>query len=262
MNKYNIMIDSFKNFERLRYRLNYDLNEIRKSIDQNYNAKYEEILVQIPSAIISAMAAGVITESSLNIAKENIIISLAKIIPNQVMCDILGWGLLLLLCFSLYIIFFFCMSCALKRVTAYKKKHNIVEQDKLNYQKEFDNIACDSIFVAFEYQKEYEKVNSKKNNLKTFYYFEMLHYLEKACFTTYDLCLYKGKYVKINGNPEGVELYRIYNMIFLMEDLIKYLKSRNETLYIDREYIKQINGSITRLEKKVVDIRTLLGSPR
>lgn len=109
------MIDSFKNFERLRYRLNYDLNEIRKSIDQNYNAKYEEILVQIPSAIISAMAAGVITESSLNIAKENIIISLAKIIPNQVMCDILGWGLLLLLCFSLYIIFFFLHVLCIKK---------------------------------------------------------------------------------------------------------------------------------------------------
>lgn len=70
--------------------------------------------------------------------------------------------------------------------------------------------------------------------------------------------MYKSKYVKINGNPEGVELYRIYNIIFLMEDLVRYLKNRNETLCIDKECIKQIDETITCLENKIVHIRKLL----
>lgn len=245
------MIDSFKNIERLRYRINSDLNEIKHSLDNKTEAEYEGILIQIPSAIMSAMVAGLITNSEMKCVKELFVQLLEKVLPFQIINQILGYIFLYLICVIIYFLFFTIVKNILKLYAKKAKGHRIVNQTKINFQKEFDNIACDSIFVAYEYKNEYESEKIKSVNLKTFYFLEILHYVEKACFTTRDLCMYKDEYMKIHGRLDGVDVYRVYNMVAMMQELLEYIESEYKKININKKYKYQIQFSISLISKTI-----------
>lgn len=248
------MIDSYKNIERLRYRLNVDLNGIKESIDKNSSVWYEEMLIQISSAIISALAAGAITTSEFSGVKSVFVCLLKKVSNINVLNFILGWFLTILVFLSIYVLIFISFEFFIKKFKRYKKNNAVNKQSRIDYQKEFDNIACDSIFVAIEYKTEYKESldnPSISDSLRTFYFYEIIHYLEKACITTRNLCMYKDEYIKTSKKANGVEIYRIHNMIELIKELLDFADSQRDSIVSDED-----NNLI--VTKKVNNIRKIL----
>lgn len=151
-----------------------------------------------------------------------------------------------------------------------KKSFAIDEQTPINYRKEFDNITCDSIYVAFEYRKEYENLlkrtedlNEKGeltddlktiDNLKTFCFYEIMHYLESACTITRNLCLYSKTYINTdNRKVDGVELYRIHNMISLIEDTLKFMQEQSGTITIDSKDKDRLDENLEKIESILIN---------
>lgn len=237
------MIDSYKNIERLRYRINLDLNEIKESIDRNSSTWYEEMKVQISSAVLSALMAGAITNSEFSNIKCCFTNILSKVFECSIIISILGWSFSILFFLILFGAIYVVFDFVAKKIIEEIKINVIHKQAKVDYQKEFDNIACDSIFVAIEYQKEYLNNLDESDNLKVFYFYEIMHYLETACIITRNLCLYKDEYIRLNANKAtGIEIYRIHNMVNLINDLLDFANSQKGTISIpqtDRSMITQ-----------------------
>lgn len=245
------MIDSYKNIERLRYRLNLDLSEIKGSIDKNTSMWYEEMLVQISSAIISAMAAGVITSNGFSGLNDWFGVLFKKIFSNGTFSSIIAWVLCIIIFICVYILIFLLIELAIKKIKYNKKNKDVNRQIYKDYQKEFDNIACDSIFVAFEYKKEYNNPEEKSNNIRLFFFYEVLHYLQTACFTTRDLCKFKDRYIKVGNDLEGVDIYRIYNMIDLMNEILAFLEVEKERIAIDEESKGKVEDEIKSIKNVI-----------
>ena len=141
------MIDSYKNVERLRYRLNNDLSEIKYAIDKNTNTWLEEMVVQVSSAVISAMAAGVITDNSFS-NLQNALESWLNNHSISVFDSLLSW-LLTVLCFLLvYVLIFIAISKLIKKFQIVINNGEINKQVYKNYQKEFENIF-EEIIIFF-----------------------------------------------------------------------------------------------------------------
>lgn len=149
------MIDSYKNFERLRYRLSKDLGDIKESIDKNSSTWYEEMLTQMSSATISALIAGAITTSEFNSVKNYFVDFLKKHIKKETLIIVLGWTISIIVFLLIYVLIFLFFKFLLKLIKRHNRNKKIYEQAKEDFQKKFDNIACDSIYVAIEYRTAY-----------------------------------------------------------------------------------------------------------
>lgn len=227
------MIDSYKNIERLRYRINLELNGIKESIDRNSSTWFEEMKIQISSAVISALMAGAITTSEFSSVKGHIISLLSIVIKYNSINSILGWLFSVVFFIILFVLIYEIFDYLANNITKHLKRYKVNRQVKIDYQKEFDNIACDSIFVAIEYRKEYQNSQNTNDNLKTFYFYEIIHYLETACIITRNLCLYKDEYIKLNDKiATGVEIYRIHNMVNLIDELLRFANNQKDIINI------------------------------
>lgn len=255
------MIDSYKNIERLRYRINLDLNEIKESIDRNSSTWYEEMKVQISSAVLSALMAGAITSSEFSRVKDFIIDMLQKVFKCSIFISVLGWIFSILFFLLLFVAIYVVFDCIAKRIIKEIKNHVIHRQVEVDYQKEFDNIACDSIFVAFEYKKEYLSNLDKNADLKIFYFYEVIHYLETACIITRNLCMYKDEYIKLSDTAGGVEIYRIHNMMNLINELLGFADTQKEIINISQKDQRLVNQKIDDIKKIVEnDIKQYISS--
>lgn len=247
------MIESYKNFERLRYRLNSDLIEIGDAIDKNASSRFDELMNQFTSGIISAIAASIITETSFGSFKDWLKCTISIFINYNILVIILGW----VLSIGLYIVICVCLFLFINKVHFWGKrivdKKKPIKQKETNYQKQFDNIACDSILVAMEYihilntNREMSVVN------QIFYVTECAHYLEKASEVTAELCQYKDKYVKIN-RVEGIDVYRIHLMKNALNEVNHDLKLQIEKLSIadeDKSALENVTNSISMNAEKI-----------
>lgn len=231
------MIESYKNFERLRYRIHSDLVDIGDALDRNSSSRFDELMNQFTSAIISALAASVITETSFDSFKEWLEYGISILIkPNRVVTFI-AWLLSIVIYIGICVLLFYFINkmhfWGKKIVDAQKP----IKQKDINYQKQFDNIACDSMLVAMEYIHILSTDNEMSVASQAFYATECAHYLESAGEITADLCRYKEKYVKIN-RLEGIDVYRIHIM-------------KNALIEANNELINQIDKINLSEEDKV-----------
>ncbi len=247
------MIDSYKNVERLRYRLHLDLKEIKRSLNKDSTEWFEKMAAQIPSAIISAICASAITNTSFEIVFQ-VLVCFFQSFLNDILANIISWVVAIVSFLIIYILFFIIVRCFVAIFKRICNAHKIHEQERIDFQKEFDNIACDSVIVAFEYKNEYEQEDNI--DLKEFYYFEVLHYLETACNVTMDLCKNKS-YIRSSDAVGGVEQYRIYNIISLFNNLLLFLENEKEIYDVDvriAEKIDDIHKGVEKIEKLIDSI--------
>ena len=170
------MINSFKNFERLRYRLSNDMREI--ALDTKGNA--DDIKGQISNTIFATIFSAFITEIAFK--------------DNETGYN-LGIVFLLILIFcSIYIVSYIAYNFLYNIfVTAWnKRKVNKIDNSAdtmKQIQKDFDNIACDSILIAKDYIDAFSALSNDDSNksLKTFYFYEIMHYIDTACEKTKEL---------------------------------------------------------------------------
>lgn len=234
------MIDSFKNFERLRYRLSNDMREI--ALDTKGNA--DKIKGQISNTIFATIFSAFITEIAFN---ENETGYNLGMIALQI----------LIFCFiyiASYIIYNYLYNIL---VTAWnKRKVNKIDNSAntmKQIQKDFDNIACDSILVAKGYLDAFSALSNSDSNksLKTFYFYEIMHYLDTACEKTKELVQYKSECIRTIQTASGVDVFRVSNLLNIIKEIDTFLDINFNAICTDNPQLQAIQHQHKQLKKKI-----------
>lgn len=243
------MIDSFKNIERLRYRLS---NDMRKIASDN-NEKSSDIKDQISNTIFATVFSAFITEVVFR--------------EPEVVYDWRTIFKLILVFVGIYILSYIAYNFLYSHILAFwkeRKIHSVRTGMKvmIQIQKDFDNIACDSVLMARSYRNAFKDLpqDSASKTLRTFYYYEILHYIDVACDKTQDLINYKQYCIRTMDKAVGVDLFRVINIKNMIQELNAFLQQKfNEICYensqkeaIEYQYNetnKKINFIVKEIEK-------------
>jgi hypothetical protein len=215
------MIDSYKNVERLRYRIYKDLvslsKDIRRDNEEQSIVFRDECFCALASAI-AALSFSNATFDSLNDFIGCIFKGLFKKNAPEFLTSIITA--------SIGIVMVLGIAIPLNKFLVWKKikKRNRHPEgkDTTDYIKEFDNIACDSVIVALEYKELY--YGTKDGKERTLYYLETLHYLDSGTVILDKLCSDSANIRKPEDNELGVDIFRIHNMKDVMTELYDFLE--------------------------------------
>lgn len=234
------MVDSFKNFERLRYRLSNDMREI--SLDTKGNAN--EIKGQISNTIFATIFSAFITEIAFNnnSAEYNL-----GMISLQI----------LIFCFiyiASYIIYNYLYNILITEW--HKRKVNKIDNSEATIrqiQKDFDNIACDSILVAKGYLDAFNALPniSPNKSIKTFYFYEVMHYLNTACEKTRDLVQNKSECIRTINTASGVDIFRVSNLLNIIKEVDIFLDVNFKTICNGNPQLQAIQHQYEQIKKKI-----------
>lgn len=244
------MIDSYKNIERLRYRINKDLLALCADIKKNNEEQRIMFIDECFSVVASSIAGLFLTQTTFEPLKEFLqFIStflFEKSIPIFVISVISAVLCIIILLFvSLQIN---KILIAIKRWKSIKGPEGI---DTTDYIKEFDNIACDSVIVSMEYKDMF--FSTLDINEKTLYYLEAVHYLETASLITEKLCA-DVKNIKTSKNVWGVDVYRIHNMKAVMSEVWECLYDQITNLALDENDINAVKTNFSEIRDRVNSI--------
>lgn len=240
---------SFKNVERLRYRINVD----------NEQSKKEEILVdKVCNSVFSSLFSAIISALLCVFPKSQDETFFQYFINEYPVWTIV---FICLIYIGLFIFIRDIKSIAKKicfLFGLYAKKN---EKEKIDEAKEmikkYDNITCDSIFMAWEYMEvlKHDIGNEYKDeHLLKSYYFELLHYLKTAYDGTMelldtDLAIYQAD----KKADDKVEKYRLNNNTEMLEVMynyvVKLLTEKKYFTFSDQEK-ELINNDIMRINIK------------
>lgn len=247
------MINSFKNFERIRYRISNDINKLGIQNKDSNDSMEKELSSTVFASVFSAF----LTEVALNDKMETI---------NW--CDILSCLLIFVI---IYIVAFWVYKLITRKIKFFlgKRKHHKIDnsmENMIQIQKDFDNIACDSILVARDYRSAFENLKKleeegtaeKDNNLKAFYLFEVMHYMETACKKTKALVKHKDKCIRTLDEGEGADIFRVKNIINIMHEIDEFLNNNLRELegYADQQ--KAIDYQLGEIGNLIGDIEKIL----
>jgi len=234
------MIDSFKNFERLRYRLSNDMREI--ALDTKGNA--DEIKGQISNTIFATIFSAFITEIAFK--------------DNETGYNLGMIALQILIFCIIYIVSYIAYNFLYNVVvTAWnKRKVNKIDngaETMKQIQKDFDNIACDSILVAKSYLDAFSALSNDASNksLKTFYFYEIMHYLDTACEKTKELVQYKSECIRTTQTASGVDIFRVSNLLNIIKEIDTFLDNQFNTICNGNPQLSAIQHQHKQIKKKI-----------
>lgn len=241
------MMDSYKNTERLRYRINQDLTEIVDNVEKRNIEQHNIFVDECFSAIASTLAALFLTQSTFEPLKNGFQKILLLFIDDKV-ASILSIIITVLLSLFIMIIASIGINKALVTIKRRKQEKGAEGRDTKNYIKEFDNIACDSILVSLQYMTIFAELTNL--NEQTLYYLEIMHYLEVACETTEKLCDDR-KNIRSAGNIFGVYSYRVNNVLKIMNELIAFLKQEVNCIALTNDEKEQIKSQLGNIDIRI-----------
>lgn len=128
-------------------------------------------------------------------------------------------------------------------------------------QKDFDNIACDSILAAQSYQESFEYLMSdtnSENKMAEFYYFEVLHCLDVASQKTVMLLFDWKNCIRTNNKADGVDVFRVENVLELMKNLMKFLDDNITTVCRNVIRNDEIIAQVNKVKARIKEIENSL----
>lgn len=241
------MINSYKNFERLRYRIFNDM----KDIYLKNKERSDDIKVQISNTIFATIFSAFITE-----------VAFRNIDLNK---NLISTLLLIFIFVFLYIISYISYNKIFNKIILFNNKTKLGTIDTsvekmIQIQKDFDNIACDSILLCKNYKVEFENLISDEDNrnLKIMYYYEIMHYLDTACEKTFDLVKNKNDCIRTLDKALGVDIFRVINLINIVKELETFLDINLNYVLINNNQNEAINFQLTSLKGKIRNIDELI----
>lgn len=235
------MVNSFKNFERLRYRLSNDIRQITSDNKETSDNLKEQISNTVFATIFSALITEVVFRDNGT---------------GYDICKILKLVITFVL---IYIISYMLYNYLYKQINQKLSERKIysVTPDMISLiqiQKDFDNIACDSMLMAMDSKKAFQGLeNTPENiNLKEFFYYEVMHYLDVTCDKTQDLIDNKDCCIRTINEATGVDIFRVINIKNIICELERFLdyefpnvckvEQRKETEYQLQELKKKVRN--------------------
>lgn len=244
------MIDSYKNIERLRYRINKDLLAICDDIKKNNDEQRIMFIDECFSAFASSFASLFFSQVTFEPIKELLQI-LCKFFFKKTMPSLVITVITAVLC----IIILIFVSVQINNILIYMKKRKRNKgpegADTIDYVKEFDNIACDSVIVSIEYKEMYMSTHCEDE--KTLYYLEIVHYLETASVIIEKLCA-DMRNIKSSKNVLGVDVYRVHNIKAVITDLCKFVEQERTNLALGGDDKNEIQKHLEIIKNRLDSI--------
>ena len=246
------MIDSYKNIERLRYRINKDLLAICADIKKGSEEQRIMYIDECFSAVASSIAALLFSQSTFEPLKDFLYFTYEFYFDRKPTALAISF-ITSVMCMAVLIYGSFCLNRLL--IKWRRRKNNCGPEgiDTTDYVKEFDNIACDSVFVAIEYKDLY--LSTKNIGEKTLYYLEAMHYLKTAGLITERLCA-NIKNIKSPKNVLGVDNYRIRNMKTVMSGLQSFMNQELNNLALDRNDKNDVQKNLKEIKESIDRVNT------
>lgn len=129
-----------------------------------------------------------------------------------------------------------------------KEKYNREEIEK--YIDEFDNTACDGLLICQYYKKKYEENKDNIRGMQEFYFFEIVHHLNKSVKIFDKIYSNSDLYVRNETIDEDFKIdnYRVENFkqiskeiyLFLEKEMKKNSNYKNDILKNDMKNVKII----------------------
>jgi len=207
------MFNSFKNFERLRYRLSGDM----KKLADNNKESSDSLKGEVSNTVFATVFSAFITEMAF---RDN---------GNRLNLWLIIFQIAIFI--GIYIISYVLYNLAYNKIAAEWDKRKVQSIDAgmsamIQIQKDFDNIACDSIIVAKDYVKQFNRLPRKNKNYRTFYYYEIMHYLDTACDKTKELIENKDTCIRTLDTAVGVDIFRVVNIKYIMKEQDQFLEAQ------------------------------------
>ncbi|MCD7882754.1 MAG: hypothetical protein LUI87_03460 [Lachnospiraceae bacterium] len=251
------MEGEFRNFERLRYRLSVDMENItsnnKKTEERQKNQISNTIFATIFSALINNVAFADLSmvSSATSATTSNVSGTLNQI--ENILIQALAFCFVFILAYLLYD----HISPFVPKLIGELKVKSTDKSDAnmKKIKKDFDNIACDCILVAQEYRQSYEATilsqfhsETYKQTMLQFYYFEVLHYIAKASQKIKILMNNKDQCIRTENVADGVDLFRVKNTYELIKDTEKEFLNKNIDLICkDNEQEKDIRYQLLQV---------------
>ena len=239
------MINSFKNFERLRYRLSNDMRKIAVESQENTDS----LSGQIANTIFATLFSAFITEVAFRDSESGFDFPMiAKLCGVFIVVYIIS-----------YIIYNYIYKLIVKLWNGFRVHSvNTGIKKMIQIQKDFDNIACDSILIAREYQSAFDdlEMTNENKNLRIFYYYEILHYLDTACDKTEALVKNKSDCIRTMNEATGVDIFRVINIKNMMIELDQFLDDKCSIIGDDPSQNEAVNYQHAEVKRKINNINS------
>lgn len=201
------MYSNYKNFERARYLLIRDFFKQKDISDMNKNKSEGTLFSGICSAILSYVINNMLSydESAADVFS---VISRCLLIT-----------IIYTLSFVAFKALYHLWLLIADGIRVNKNSDSLSDYE--GYVKDFDNIACDSLIMVLGYQQNIATLPTNDILIKHFNLYEMVHYLELTYTITQRLVNKKDECINFGdmANNRGVEIYRVKNMILMLEQL-------------------------------------------
>ncbi len=232
------MFHGFKNSEYLKYEMNTKIDMEMRKVKKNTLSSYTSVVASIFASFFSEVLISLL-QTSINI--DNAVARFFAFLAIFIVGVVIS-----------FFIFYFLI----RKITTYindKKIYKFGEFEKHELIERFDNVACDSVMVAQNYKKYILKLKGKKTkNLRDFYLYEIIHYLNKAIGITYALLCEANSCVTNENDNQKVDRFRIENLVNLMNDLLKFINRYSKA------QTKDVQTAILNLEQKLKELHSKL----
>lgn len=244
------MTFSFKNTELFRYYISKSVTEnIDRVIEQN-NSQYSMIAGSIFSGSFSILG----TIVSMVYSTYEIVFS--KSIKNDEMYvyDLFGEIVLYVVIFCILFIiglYLYKLLSYIKRllINVYGREKRLSQDEIKKIKNDFDHIVCDNILISYEFKEQYN--NPKSRELKIYYFYEMIYYLQDAVLKTKKIFMNAEDCINTPNISGNIELYRILNILEMMKIISKYAEEEQEYIDIEERYMPMLKNQIRNISSNI-----------
>ena len=98
-------------------------------------------------------------------------------------------------------------------------------------------------------------MDTEDEELKTFYFFEVIYYLKIAILKTNKLFEIPSKCINTPSTSENIDMYRIVNVLDMMDSIYGYIEKNYDGIKDHNEYRNMIEIQIGKVESDIKMIK-------
>lgn len=237
---------SFKNTELFRYFISESVTDnVDRIIEQN-NSQYSMIVGSVFSGSFSILG----TLLSILFTPD----SKDPLSTKDIVLKALFYVCVFILLFGIGLVIYKILRfCWIYLKNKFWKEKKLSEADFKKRKNDFDHIVCDNMLISFKFIEQC--TDTEDEELKTFYFFEVIYYLKIAILKTNKLFEIPSKCINTPNTSENIDMYRIVNVLDMMDSIYGYIKKNYDGIKYHNEYQKMIEIQIGKLESDIKIIK-------
>lgn len=234
------MFSSFKNTELFRYFIRVDLNRGIDKILQQNNSNYNLIAGSIFSGSFSILG----TYYSINQSNYSLFM-------NLFIGTLIFIGL-----FIIGILIYQAITKIWRTIrNHFSKEKGPSKVEIKEYIDNFDHIACDNILISQSFMESYQNEEKLTQHMKEFYFYEIMYYTKVSMQIINALFVYSHLCINDRHNTNRVHLYRIINILNMIDEIILFLKNNSEKIQLESNMKLSLDNELLELASSLENLK-------